>query len=113
MIPNARPPPTDLLRNDNLPIHLTAVTPETPSPPESAANVVVLRFDEDRDDAHQQREAEAHLVQAIPRTGEVVAIDHQFHAVTNVVHNYDAKGIEVHLGPSSESPEEAKQNAAE
>lgn len=87
--------------------------PETPPSPESTANTVVLRFDEDKDDAHQQREAEAHLVQAIPRTGEVVAIDHQFHAVTNVVHNYDAKGIEVHLGPSSESPEEAKQNAGE
>jgi hypothetical protein len=89
------------------------VTPETPPSPESSANTVVLRFDEDKDDVHQQLEAEAHLVQAIPRTGEVVAIDHQFHAVTNVVHNYDAKGIEVHLGPSSESPEEAKQNVTE
>ena len=92
---------------------MPAVNPPTPPSPESAASVVILRFDEDRDDAHQQLEAEAHLVQAIPRNGEVVAIDHQFHAVTNVVHNYDAKGIEIHLGPSSESPEEAKQNVAE
>ena len=88
------------------------VTPDASPPPEASANVVVLRFDEDRDDAHQQLEAEAHLVQAIPRNGEIVAIDNQFHAVTNVVHNYDANGIEVHLGPSSESPEEAKQNVS-
>ena len=82
----------------------------TPPPAEeSATNVVVLRFDEDRDDAHQQRESEALLVNAVPREGEIVNIDHQYHAVTQVVHNYDANGIEVHLGPSSESPQEAKE----
>lgn len=84
---------------------------EKPSAPEESASTVILRFDEDRDDSHQQREAEALLVNSIPRSGEVVHIDHQFHAVTNVVHNYDANGIEVHLGPSSESPEEAKKKA--
>lgn len=69
---------------------------------------MVLRFDKDRDEAHQQRESEALLVNNIPRTGEIVSIDHQYHAVTQIVHNYDANGIEVHLGPSCESPEEAQ-----
>ncbi len=91
------------------------VQSDTPASPEDSKNTVVLRFDKqsDQDDAHQQREAEAHLVNAIPRRGEVVNIDHQFHAVKEVVHNYDANGIEVHLGPSSESPEEAHEKAAE
>ncbi len=82
---------------------------EKPPAPEELANTVILKFDEstDNSDAHQQREAEALLVQAIPRPGEVVNIDHQYHAVKEVVHNYDANGIEVHLGPSSESPKEA------
>lgn len=93
-------------------VKVSAVKPPTPPSPEPPSNTVILRFDEDKDDVHQQLEAEAHLVQAIPRNGEVVAIENQFHAVTNVVHNYDACGIEVHLGPSSESPEEAKENAA-
>ena len=85
------------------------VSSETPPAPEDTASTVLLRFDEDHDDSHQQREAEALLVQAIPRCGEVVNIDNQFHAVTSVVHNYDAKGIEIHLGPSSDSPKEAQQ----
>lgn len=82
---------------------------DTPPAPEDSANTVILKFDEatDNDDTHQRREAEALLVNAIPRSGEVVNIDHQFHAVKEVVHNYDANGIEIHLGPSSESPEEA------
>lgn len=82
---------------------------DTSPAPEDLANTVILKFDEttDNDDAHQQREAEALLVKAIPRCGEVVSIDHQFHAVKEVVHNYDANGIEVHLGPSSDSPKEA------
>jgi len=75
--------------------------------PEDNNSTVLLRFDEDKDAAHQQIEAEALLVRSIPRNGEVVNIDHQYHAVKQVVHNYDANGIEVHLGPSSESPEEA------
>lgn len=88
---------------------------DKPPAPEDQANVVILKFDEntDNDDAHQQREAEALLVKAIPRCGEVVNIDHQFHAVKEVVHNYDANGIEVHLGPSSESPKEAHEKAEE
>jgi len=81
--------------------------------PPIAPNAVVLRFTEDKDEAHQQLEAEAHLVNAIPRKGEVVSIEHQFHTVKEVVHNYDANGIEVHLGPSSESPEEAQEKAGE
>ncbi len=83
--------------------------------PEDLANTVILKFDEtkDNDDAHQQREAEALLVQAIPRRGEIVNIDHQYHAVKEVVHNYDANGIEIHLGPSSDTPDEAHQNAGE
>jgi hypothetical protein len=87
------------------------VTPEHAASPETPANIVVLRFDEDRDDRHQELEAEAHLVQAIPRKGEVVNIENHFHTVTEVVHNYDANGIEVHLGPSGESPEEARNKA--
>lgn len=88
---------------------------EKPPAPEDLANTVILKFDETKDnsDAHQQREAEALLVHAIPRRGEVVSIDHQFHAVKEVIHNYDANGIEVHLGPSSESPEEAHEKADE
>ena len=88
---------------------------EKPSTPEDLANTVILKFDEttDNDDAHQQREAEALLLKAIPRRGEVVNIDHQYHAVTEVVHNYDANGIEVHLGPSSDSPKEAHEKAEE
>jgi len=86
---------------------ILCVSHETSPPPESPTKAVVLRFDEDQDELHQQLEAEAHLVQAIPRQGEVVNIEHQFHAVTQVIHNYDANGIEVHLGPSSESPAEA------
>ncbi|RYD36842.1 MAG: hypothetical protein EOP87_04715 [Verrucomicrobiaceae bacterium] len=86
-----------------------AASPEQPVPP---ANTVILRFDEDRDDRHQELEAEAHIVQAIPRKGEVVNIEHQFHAVKEVIHNYDAKGIEVHLGPSGETPEEAVEKTA-
>lgn len=82
--------------------------PESAPSPETPVNTVVLRFDEDRDDRHQELEAEAHLVQAIPRKGEVVSIENQFHAVTEVVHNYDANGIEIHLGPSGETPEEAQ-----
>lgn len=85
--------------------------PAVPAP-EDSANTVLLRFAEDKDDAHQQRESEALLVKAIPRTGEIVNIDHQFHAVTQVVHNYDANGIEIHLGPSSDSPQEAQEKAA-
>jgi len=81
------------------------------SPP-ITPNAVVLRFTEDKDEAHQQLESEAHLVTAIPRKGEVVSIEHQYHAVTEVIHNYDANGIEVHLGPSSESPEKAQEKAA-
>ena len=77
--------------------------------PETNTSVVLLRFEADRDDAHQHRESQALLVHSIPRAGEVVNIDHQFHAVTTVVHNYDANGIEVHLGPSSESPQEAQE----
>ena len=86
---------------------------EKSSAPEDSANTVVLRFDKDadQDDSHQHREAEALLVNAIPRRGEVVNIDHQFHAVKEVIHNYDANGIEIHLGPSSESPEEAHEKA--
>jgi hypothetical protein len=82
--------------------------------PEEHKNTVVLRFDpeKDGDDLHQQREAEALLVQSIPRPGEVVSIDHQYHAVTEVVHNFDANGIEVHLGPSSDSPAEAHEKVA-
>lgn len=97
-----------------VPAILAAVQPEKSDTPEDSANTVVLRFDKetDQDDAHQQREAEALLVNAIPRRGEVVNIDHQFHAVTDVVHNYDANGIEVHLGPSSDSPAEAHEKAA-
>jgi hypothetical protein len=72
-------------------------------------NTLILRFLEDTDDAHQERESEALLVNAVPRRGEVIVIDHQFHAVANVIHNYDADGIEVHLGPSSESAEEAQE----
>lgn len=82
--------------------------PDSSPDPTIQPSAVVLRFTEDRDDAHQQLEAEAHLVNAIPRKGEIVSIDHQYHAVTEVVHNYDANGIEVHLGPSSDSPEEAQ-----
>jgi hypothetical protein len=89
------------------------VSPESlPPAAEESLNTVVLRFDEDKDDAHQQREAEALLLNAIPRTGEVVSIDHQYHAVTQVVHNFDANGIEVHLGPSSETPQEACEKVA-
>lgn len=72
-------------------------------------NTLILRFLEDTDDAHRQRESEALLVNAVPRRGEVIVIDHQFHAVANVIHNFDADGIEVHLGPSSESAEEAQE----
>ncbi|WAC20779.1 hypothetical protein OVA24_05210 [Luteolibacter sp. SL250] len=82
--------------------------PESAPSPETPTNTVVLRFDEDRDDRHQELEAEAHLVQAIPRKGEVVNIENQFHAVTEVVHNYDANGIEVHLGRSGDTPAEAQ-----
>jgi len=71
-------------------------------------NTLILRFLEDTDDAHKERESEALLVNAVPRRGEVIVIDHQFHAVANVIHNYDADGIEVHLGPSSESAEDAQ-----
>jgi hypothetical protein len=92
----------------HIPSTVDRVSPKTQPAPEDSASTVVLRFDEDHEESHQQREAEALLVNAIPRCGEVVNIDHQFHAVTNVVHNYDANGIEVHLGPSSESPEEAQ-----
>jgi len=84
------------------------VTPDPTPSSDIPANTVVLRFDEDKDDRHQELEAEARLVHAIPRKGEVVSIEHQFHAVTEVVHNYDANGIEVHLGPSAESPAEAQ-----
>ena len=87
------------------------MTSESTPSPEELASTVLLRFDEDKDPAHQQREAEALLVNSIPRNGEVVNIDHQYHAVKQVVHNYDANGIEVHLGPSSESPEEAVEKA--
>lgn len=88
---------------------------DKPPAPEDLANTVILKFDETTDNshAHQQREAEALLVKAIPRCGEVVSIDHQFHEVTEVVHNYDANGIEVHLGPSSDSPKEAHEKAGE
>lgn len=82
--------------------------PDSTPPSEIPPNTVVLRFEEDHDDRHQELEAEARLVQAIPRKGEVVGIEHQFHAVTEVVHNYDANGIEVHLGPSAETPAEAQ-----
>ena len=82
---------------------------ESSPSPEDLASTVLLRFDEDRDEAHQQRESEALLVNNIPRTGEIVTIDHQYHAVTQVIHNYDANGIEVHLGPSSDSPQEAQE----
>ncbi len=72
-------------------------------------NTLILRFMEDSADSFQHREAEALLVEAIPRRGESIAIDHNFHAVVNVVHNYDAEGIEVHLGPARETAEEAVQ----
>ena len=85
---------------------------ETPPAPEESASTVLLRFEADRDEAHQQLEAEARLVQAIPRAGEVVNIDHQYHAVTQVIHNYDANGIEIHLGPSSDTPQEAQEKAS-
>ncbi len=85
----------------------------TPPPPENSTNTVLLRFDEDHDEAHQQREAEAILTHAVPREGEIVNIDYQYHAVTKVIHNYDANGIEVHLGPSCETPQEAKESLAE
>ena len=94
------------------PAKVVPVNHETPPTPEDSANTVILRFDEDRDEAHQQLESEAHLVNAIPRTGEIVNIDHQFHAVTQVIHNYDANGIEIHLGPSSETAKEAQEKAS-
>lgn len=83
------------------------MTSESHTNPEDLASTVLLRFDEDKDPAHQQIEAEARLVNSVPRNGEVVNIEHQYHAVKQVVHNYDANGIEVHLGPSSETPQEA------
>lgn len=88
---------------------------DTSPDPEDLANTVILKFDEktDNDDSHQHREAEALLVKAIPRCGEVVNIDHQYHAVKEVIHNYDANGIEIHLGPSSDSPKEAHEKAEE
>ncbi len=84
------------------------MTPDPTPPSDTPANTVILRFDEDRDDRHQELEAEARLVQAIPRKGEVVNIENQFHAVTEVIHNYDANGIEIHLGPSGETPADAQ-----
>ncbi len=83
------------------------VSHEPSQHPETPSKAVVLRFEEDQDELHQQLEAKAHLVQAIPRQGEIVNIEHQFHAVTQVIHNYDANGIEIHLGPSGESPADA------
>jgi hypothetical protein len=91
---------------------VAAVRSDTPPAPEESASTVVLRFEEDKDDVHQQIEAQARLVHAIPRAGEVVSIEHQFHAVTQVVHNYDANGIEIHLGPSSDTPQEAQEKAS-
>ena len=72
-------------------------------------NTLILRFLEDTEDSFQHREAEALLVDVIPRRGETITIDHNFHAVANVIHNYDADGIEVHLGPARETAEEAMQ----
>ncbi len=72
-------------------------------------NTLILRFLEDTADSFQHREAEALLVEAIPRRGETITIDHNFHAVANVIHNYDADGIEVHVGPARDTVEEALQ----
>jgi hypothetical protein len=97
------------LRGKFFPLFSRIVQPEPA--PELTPNAVVLRFTADKDEVHQQLESEAHLVNAIPRKGEIVSIEHQFHAVKEVVHNYDANGIEVHLGPSAESPKDAQEKA--
>lgn len=70
-------------------------------------NTLILRFLEDTEESFQHRESEALLVEAIPRRGETITIDDHFHAVANVIHNYDAEGIEIHLGPAKETAEEA------
>ncbi len=70
-------------------------------------NTLILRFLEDTEDSFQHRESEALLVEAIPRRGETITIDDRFHAVANVIHNYDANGIEIHLGPGRDTAEDA------
>lgn len=72
-------------------------------------NTLILRFLEDTEDSFQHQECEALLVEAIPRRGEAIAINNNFHAVANVIHNYDADGIEVHLGPARETADQAMQ----
>lgn len=75
----------------------------------SRMNTLILRFLEDTDDSFKHRESEALLVDAIPRRGETITVNHNFHAVANVIHNFDAEGIEVQLGPARETAEEALQ----
>ena len=69
---------------------------------------IKVKFTKDIDESYEAYEEKGININHIPRVGECLRINNFYHRIIDVVYFERSADIELHLGKSAQSPEEAR-----